>query len=156
MTTENQAPDEWGDLANQLDEDYPRSWRPGKTPKGAPKDAKPDPLEIMGTVVRTDVQGVTWQGRTRNVHVAIIAKHPEGELRSVWMIHKTIAEDYARQGVKDGDRIAMRYLGWKDSKENPGQGYHAYRLAVRRASSGVAMPGAQPAVQPDFGDEPPE
>lgn len=155
VSTENQAPDEWGSLANQLDEDYPRSWRPGKLAKDAPKGAAPDALEIMGTVVRVDRQSVEFQGRVRPVEVLVLATHPEGELRAVWAIHKTLAEDVARQGISDGDRVAIRYLGFVEAKDGENK-YHAYKLAVRRSTSGIAAPAMAPAVRPDFGDEPPE
>lgn len=157
-STDVRPTDEWGGLQGQLDEDYPRSWRPGKT---TGKDGKKLPAasvdadEVMGTIVRIDWQGVTFNGATRMVPVVVIATHPEGELRSVWAVHAVLAEELGRQAVKDGDRIAIRYLGMQTPKEGDGS-YHGYKIAVRRASTGIASPS--PSTIPttsDFGDTAP-
>lgn len=159
MSVNDTAPrDEWDDLSAQLTEDYPKSWQPNRTTdkKGKKLPASAiDAPEIKGTVLRVDLQSVAWQGQERMVDVAILATHPEGELRSVWMIHTTIAQDFARQQVKTGDKIAVLYEGKKDTKDGSGS-YHSYRLAVRRSNAPAAAAATPPAERPDFGDEPPE
>lgn len=150
MSTEPEAQDDWGALANRLDEDFPEAWRPGW--KGKDGKRKPDADEIMGTLVRMEVAGTA---RGNDVPVAIIATHPEGELRALWLVHSTLREDLLRQRPAEGDRLAVRYLGKKESAQNPGQEYHAYKLAVMRRSTGVAAPGGLPTVAPDFGETAP-
>lgn len=157
MTDQANAPlDEWGALQNRLDEDFPRSWRPGwkGTKENPRKGDQIDPLEIVGTLVREDRQSVEWQGQRRTVPVPIIALHPTGELVSVWLIHSTIREDWERQGVQEGDRVAIRYEGKKEPKGD-GNPYHAYKLAVARQASGIATPASAAPTEHPYGDEAP-
>lgn len=159
-STDERPVDEWGDLAAQLDEEYPRSWRPrwkGKKDKPL-KPAEVDADEIIGTVIRTDWNSVEWNETRRMIPVLILATHPTGELRSVWCIHSVLAQDVTEQRIPDGARVAIRYEGKVPPKDG-GNPYHSYKLAVRRPGPGsvpvtVANREAPPAP-PNFGDEAP-
>lgn len=149
------APDDWGTLANRLDEEYPKSWRPrwrgkdGKLPK-----ADVDADEIMGTVIRIDRSAVEFGGKRRLVPIVILATHPEGELRSVWGVHSVLADELDRQEVAAGDRLAVRYLGKTPTQDGTGE-YHAYKLALQRAAAPTSAPADEPPAEHPFGDEPP-
>lgn len=127
--------DEWGVLADRLDEDYPPAWIPGKERKDT---GEVDADTIMGTMVRYDDAQTR---RNESAKVLVLAERATGELRSVWLLHMASRAKIDVLSPVPGDRLAIRQLGLKESESNPGQTYMDYKVAIIRAS----QPGVPPA-----------
>lgn len=101
------------DLLKELDEmgEWPECWRPkaGDT--------------IVGKILRYS-EGPTTYGPVRTV----ILERDNGEgLISVWLSSTVLLNKFKAAQPKEGERIALRYLGKHSEK-----GYHQYALVVDR------------------------
>jgi hypothetical protein len=128
-------------LAEQLDGPQPVSWRPD-----VPTEAHPPVL--VGTLLRVE-QGHTSWGPKR---IAVI-RDLAGEVWSVWLLHKVLVDEFARQAPRIGELLAVKYLG----KVIPERGspYEKYRLAIDRDGNEVQWQPAAEQQQPDPPAPPP-
>jgi hypothetical protein len=127
----------WDALDDRLEAGFPRSWRPGFVPEKVKGETPPpvDGNKIKGTFVQEEKGETTGYG---SAVILIIAEHPSGELRSVWVFHEALRTQVARAQLQPGDSIAIERLGLRTSKA--GTEYMDYRLAFSRHGSPVPPP----------------
>lgn len=138
------------ELLRQLDEGYAPSWIPEK-----PGDT------IVGTLVRAST-GFTSFGPAPVIELVT----DDGDRFSVWLFYETLKSEMRRMKPAPGERVAVRYLGEaqvKNQTKGRKSAYHNYRVAVDRpigsetvdwnAVLGV-MPEQAETPEPDL-DEPP-
>jgi len=109
------------DLRRELEaepDEYPASWVP-----------KPGDL-ITGEVVRY-TEGTTSFGRSP---IAVLRDDESGELRSVWLLHAVLRNEFAEQKPKPGERIGIKRLS------DHAKGYKRYRLRVDRGQAEPEVP----------------
>lgn len=103
-------------LAALAREDRPKAW--------APHTDASEATEIVGVFVRMEY-GETEYGR----HGIVVLRLMDGTMRSVWLLHNVLANEFARQRPHTGDLVAIRYLGEVSGEKRK---YTGYRVEVER------------------------
>jgi hypothetical protein len=140
-------------LHDRLDAGFPRAWRPDWKPDGWKKGDPIDADTIDGFFVQIEEAQTRGFG---SAHVLVLAQHPSGELRSVWLLHSAIREKVLQASLVEGDAVSIRYLGLRMNQEGT-QEYHDYRFAFKRSGQPIAPPidKVTPSDAPDFDPENP-
>jgi hypothetical protein len=126
-------------LAARLEAPPPTSWRPDDAPGGHPR-------VLVGELVTVDVGHTAWGEK----QIAVL-RDVEGQLWSVWLLHRVLIDEFVRQQPKIGEVLALAYDGRVQGGAGA-SGYEKYRLVVDRDPSAVRW-GAGAAVPTSAGED---
>lgn len=84
---------------------------------------------VEGVVLSRDITSSEYT--TDDIPVILLTTD-EGVVRSVRGYHSVLRNEINRADPKTGDRIAVKYLGKKPTKDGK-KSFHAYKVAVKRA-----------------------
>jgi hypothetical protein len=114
-------------LRARLDAPPATTWRPDVA-------AEQHPSLLIGELVSQETGTTSW-GEKR---IAVV-RDAQGQLWNVWLLHKVLIDEFARQRPAIGEMLAIRYEG----RVSPASGaaYEKYRVMVDR-----------PGVQPDWSE----
>ena len=125
VTAENQHSEWQGiyeELRERMEEESPPAWL-----------WEQDGLEVFGTVVSLTAQAPTSYG---SAPVVVLRVPPSDELRSVWLLHTVLRNEFLRQRPEPGEQVLIRCLG-KIHPEGGGPSYLGFRLRVHRPEAGA-------------------
>lgn len=111
-------------LRARLDAPAPTTWRPDDASTGHSK-------LLIGELVSVEAGHTDWGSK----QIAIV-RDAGGQLWNVWLLHKVLMDEFARQQPKLGEMLAISYEG-KVMPASGGSAYEKYRLVIDRPTSDV-------------------
>ena len=72
--------------------------------------------------------------------IAYVEEEKSGELQSLWLLHRVLRNEFAKQKPRIGDTVGLKYHGTQSPKSGDGQDYHSWSLLVEGKGREEALP----------------